>query len=300
MRGDTHVRFGSAARGNGTTATSSPRPEPTAQGHDWCRPLDRAEPFIAALGPDLAAVRWDLDAWPAVPEAGLEEISQKYAYLTLSVNSRYLYQDEPSRDHTVHVHVELVHVVVEVDRLSGIQVHGAWRARVLAHSVEAVAAVHEVRPRRDVRFALGQSDLARLQQLAAAQYAAGVGESLGVVLARPAPGHVRAPHLAMAEAEAGGPATTRNELAAQPRTRRQRTLLREPQVLARPDQGPHERPPRDHSPAGPARPGEHGGPEVTDELPPPIMPTASTSTSLSPHTSPTTCAIRMNSSRWAR
>ncbi|MGA5194297.1 hypothetical protein [Streptomyces exfoliatus] len=72
---------------------------------DWGRPLDRAEPFIAALGPDPAAVRWDLDAWPAVPEAGLEEISQKYAYLTLTVNSRDLYQDEPSRDHTVHVHV---------------------------------------------------------------------------------------------------------------------------------------------------------------------------------------------------
>ncbi|MGW7056354.1 hypothetical protein [Streptomyces sp. NPDC054888] len=72
---------------------------------DWCRPLDRAEPFIAALGPDLAAVRWDLDAWPAVPEAGLEEISQKYAYLTLTVNSRDLYQGEPSQDHTVHVHV---------------------------------------------------------------------------------------------------------------------------------------------------------------------------------------------------
>jgi hypothetical protein len=72
---------------------------------DWGRPLDRAEPFIAALGPDPAAVRWDLDAWPAVPEAGLEAISQKYAYLTLTVNSRDLYQDEPSRDHTVHVHV---------------------------------------------------------------------------------------------------------------------------------------------------------------------------------------------------
>ncbi|MGW0885936.1 hypothetical protein [Streptomyces sp. NPDC002671] len=72
---------------------------------DWGRPLDRAEPFIAALGPDSAAVRWDLDAWPAVPEAGLEEISQKYAYLTLTVNSRDLYQDEPSQDHTVHVHV---------------------------------------------------------------------------------------------------------------------------------------------------------------------------------------------------
>ncbi|MDX3832884.1 hypothetical protein [Streptomyces europaeiscabiei] len=71
---------------------------------DWGRPLDLAEPFIAALGPDPAAVRWDLDAWPAVPEAGLEAISQKYAYLTLTVNSRDLYQDEPSQDHTVHVH----------------------------------------------------------------------------------------------------------------------------------------------------------------------------------------------------
>ncbi len=71
---------------------------------DWCRPLDRAEPFIAALGPDAAAVRWDLDAWPDVPEAGLEHISQKYAYLTLTVNSRDLYQEELSRDHTVHVH----------------------------------------------------------------------------------------------------------------------------------------------------------------------------------------------------
>ncbi|MYT68095.1 MULTISPECIES: hypothetical protein [unclassified Streptomyces] len=72
---------------------------------DWGRPLDRAEPFIAAMGPDPAAVRWDLDGWPAVPEAGLEAISQKYAYLTLTVNSRDLYQNEPSRDHTVHVHV---------------------------------------------------------------------------------------------------------------------------------------------------------------------------------------------------
>ncbi|MFD4592745.1 hypothetical protein [Streptomyces rubiginosohelvolus] len=72
---------------------------------DWGHPLDRAEPFVAALGPDPAAVRWDLNAWPAVPEAGLEAISQKYAYLTLTVNSRDLYQDEPSQDHTVHVHV---------------------------------------------------------------------------------------------------------------------------------------------------------------------------------------------------
>ncbi|MFI7338629.1 hypothetical protein ACIBUY_11890 [Streptomyces sp. NPDC050085] len=73
---------------------------------DWGRPLDRAEPFAAAVGPDPAAVRWDLDAWPAVPEAGLPEVSQKYAYLTLTVHSRDLYQDEPAQDHTVHVHVE--------------------------------------------------------------------------------------------------------------------------------------------------------------------------------------------------
>ncbi|MEW2316600.1 hypothetical protein [Streptomyces bauhiniae] len=73
---------------------------------DWNRPSACAESFIEALGPDsAAAVRWDLDAWLAVPEAGLDEISQKYAYLTLSVHSRDLYQEEPSGDHTVHVHV---------------------------------------------------------------------------------------------------------------------------------------------------------------------------------------------------
>ncbi|WP_069761817.1 hypothetical protein [Streptomyces sp. LUP47B] len=33
----------------------------------------------------------------------LEAISQKYACLTPTVNSRDLYQDGPSRDHTVHV-----------------------------------------------------------------------------------------------------------------------------------------------------------------------------------------------------
>ncbi|MEU9455878.1 hypothetical protein [Streptomyces sp. NPDC048277] len=72
---------------------------------DWNRPLDSAEPFISALGPDPAAVRWDLDGWPAVPGEGLEEIAQKWAYLTLAVNCRDIYQEEPSQDHTVYVHV---------------------------------------------------------------------------------------------------------------------------------------------------------------------------------------------------
>ena len=34
MRGDTHVRFGSAAQGNGTVAMPSPRSGPTAQGQE--------------------------------------------------------------------------------------------------------------------------------------------------------------------------------------------------------------------------------------------------------------------------
>ncbi|MEV8424148.1 hypothetical protein [Streptomyces niveus] len=79
----------------------------------WGAP-DSAEPFIAALGPEPAALRWDLDGWPAVPEAQLELITEKYAYLTLTVNSRDLYQDEPSQDHTVHVHVRSE---IETDRI---------------------------------------------------------------------------------------------------------------------------------------------------------------------------------------
>ncbi|WP_405855052.1 hypothetical protein OG407_04000 [Streptomyces sp. NBC_01515] len=98
--------WASAGKEHGSAETGdNPADCLPVQVFDWGRPLDRAEPFIAALGPDPAAVRWDLDAWPAVPEAGLEAISQKYAYLTLTVNSRDLYQDEPSQDHTVHVHV---------------------------------------------------------------------------------------------------------------------------------------------------------------------------------------------------
>ncbi|MFD4031362.1 hypothetical protein ACFWVP_12780 [Streptomyces sp. NPDC058637] len=73
---------------------------------DWGRPMDRAEPFIAAAAGTAAAVRWDLNAWPEVPEADLEAVSQKYAYLTLTLNSRDLYQREPSRDHTIHVHTD--------------------------------------------------------------------------------------------------------------------------------------------------------------------------------------------------
>ncbi|MFI2288343.1 hypothetical protein [Streptomyces niveus] len=90
---------------------------------NWSRPLDRAEPFIAALGSEPGALRWDLDGWPEVPEAELDPVTQKYAYLTLSVNSRDLCQDEPSEDHTVHVHVrsesETARIGWLADRIGG-------------------------------------------------------------------------------------------------------------------------------------------------------------------------------------
>ncbi|MFJ4869916.1 hypothetical protein [Streptomyces sp. NPDC088757] len=96
------------ARGGEEKGSSEAGDDPAAclpiKVFDWGRPLDRAEPFIAALADSPAVVRWDLNGWPEVPEAGLEAVTLKYAYLTLSVNSRDLYQDEPSRDHTVHVH----------------------------------------------------------------------------------------------------------------------------------------------------------------------------------------------------
>ncbi|WP_405551503.1 hypothetical protein [Streptomyces sp. NBC_01171] len=68
--------------------------------------VGRQEEIDARCRPDSAAViRCDLESWLAVPEAGLEQISQKYAYLTLSVHSLDLYQEEPFPDHPVHVHV---------------------------------------------------------------------------------------------------------------------------------------------------------------------------------------------------
>ncbi|MFF4401290.1 hypothetical protein [Streptomyces sp. NPDC001480] len=97
--------------------------------HDWCHALQLAEPFVRALGPrDAAAVRWDLNGWPAVPEAGLEDISQKYAYLTLSVNSRDLYQCELAPDHTVYVHVRGEHDLDRVHWLAA-QVGGRFEGR---------------------------------------------------------------------------------------------------------------------------------------------------------------------------
>ncbi|MFI8345520.1 hypothetical protein ACIF8W_36450 [Streptomyces sp. NPDC085639] len=99
---------------------------------DWCHPLGLAESFVAALGPDPAAVRFDLEAWPEVPGAGLERVSQKYAYLTLSVNSRDLSQDELFEDHSVHVHVRNAAHAEDTARIAWLaaQVGGRFVGRV--------------------------------------------------------------------------------------------------------------------------------------------------------------------------
>lgn len=99
------------------------------QVHDWSNPLDLAKPFIATLGPTPAAIRWDLNAWPEVPEAGLEYISQKYAYLTLAQNSRDIDQDEPSDDHTVYVHVPSDDRIARIEWLAA-QVGGRFTGRI--------------------------------------------------------------------------------------------------------------------------------------------------------------------------
>ncbi|MER6912373.1 hypothetical protein ABT354_11945 [Streptomyces sp. NPDC000594] len=95
---------------------------------DWSRPLDRVEPFIEAMGAECAAIRWDLAGWPEVPGAGLDRVSQKHAYLTLSLNCRDLYQSEPSGDHTVHVHVASLSHRARIEWLAG-QVGGAFTGR---------------------------------------------------------------------------------------------------------------------------------------------------------------------------
>ncbi|MET7775997.1 MULTISPECIES: hypothetical protein [Streptomyces] len=121
------------ASAEGTSASAKTGDDPPdhlpIQVFDWCHPLDRAEPFIPAMGPDPAAVGWDLNAWPAIPEAGLDVVSQKYAYLTLAVHSRDLAQCEPSEDHTTYVHVPDEHHVARIEWLAG-RVGGRYTGRI--------------------------------------------------------------------------------------------------------------------------------------------------------------------------
>ncbi|WP_326580531.1 hypothetical protein OIE69_40940 [Actinacidiphila glaucinigra] len=73
---------------------------------DWCREPSEVDVFLAAAGSAPAIVRWDFNAWPAAPEAGLGPGGSRGAYVTLTVNSHNLYLDEPGGLHTVFVHVK--------------------------------------------------------------------------------------------------------------------------------------------------------------------------------------------------
>lgn len=69
---------------------------------------DMTEPFLAALGKNPAAVRWDFTGWPEAPEIGLGIGGSRGAYVTMCVNARDLDLTEPASDHTVFVHVKQV------------------------------------------------------------------------------------------------------------------------------------------------------------------------------------------------
>ncbi|MEU6106469.1 hypothetical protein [Streptomyces flaveolus] len=74
----------------------------------WCMVPETVEPFLAAAGNVPAMVRWDFSGWPEAPEAGLGRGGSRGAYVTVCVNARDLYLEEPAADHTVYVHVKQV------------------------------------------------------------------------------------------------------------------------------------------------------------------------------------------------
>ncbi|WP_189317742.1 hypothetical protein [Streptomyces brasiliensis] len=64
------------------------------------------EPFLQAVGDTSAAVRWDFNAWPDVPELGLGAGGSRGAFLALCVHAQDLDLEESASDHTVFVHVK--------------------------------------------------------------------------------------------------------------------------------------------------------------------------------------------------
>ena len=74
----------------------------------WCMAPETVEAFVAAAGNVPAMVRWDFSGWPEAPEVGLGCGGTRGAYVTVCVNARDFYLDEPATDHTVFVHVKQV------------------------------------------------------------------------------------------------------------------------------------------------------------------------------------------------
>ncbi|MEV7600958.1 hypothetical protein AB0O91_26670 [Kitasatospora sp. NPDC089797] len=74
----------------------------------WCMAPEDVEAFLAAAGSVPVMVRWDFSSWPEAPEVGLGFGGTRGAYVTVCVNARDLYLEEPATDHTVYVHVKQV------------------------------------------------------------------------------------------------------------------------------------------------------------------------------------------------
>ncbi|WP_329012638.1 hypothetical protein [Streptomyces sp. NBC_00690] len=72
----------------------------------WTMPPEAVEGFLAAVGDVPAMVRWDFSGWPEAPEIGLGYGGTRGAYLTVCLNARDLYLEDPAMDHTVYVHVK--------------------------------------------------------------------------------------------------------------------------------------------------------------------------------------------------
>jgi hypothetical protein len=72
----------------------------------FCQSPDAVEEFLAAVGDSCSIVCWDFSSWPEAPEVGLGLGGERGAYVSVCVNARDLYLDEPSEDHTVYVHVK--------------------------------------------------------------------------------------------------------------------------------------------------------------------------------------------------
>lgn len=74
----------------------------------FCQKPEAVDGFLAAVGDGASVVSWDFPSWPEAPEIGLGIGGERGAYVSLCVNARDLYLDEPSDDHTVYVHVKQV------------------------------------------------------------------------------------------------------------------------------------------------------------------------------------------------
>ncbi|MFF2412802.1 hypothetical protein [Streptomyces sp. NPDC058092] len=74
----------------------------------WCMAQEAVAAFLTVVGNVPAMVRWDFSGWPEAPEVGLGPGGTRGAYVTVCVNARDLYLEEPAPDHTVYVHVKQV------------------------------------------------------------------------------------------------------------------------------------------------------------------------------------------------